>query len=354
MKIFYTDRKHGIVKLKVENLDDLWYLSSVLQRGDLVKTKTDRRIKAKEDMAREKSSRVTVTIGIRLEKVEFSSISDTLRITGVIEEGPEDLVPMGSHHTFNVTEGTTLKIQKESWSRLDLERLRDAEKASVRPKLLIAIIDDGDANFGLVRESKIEHYDLSEVIGGKYETKGREKRKEEFYQHTAKFILDTDAREKISAIIIAGAGFEPENFFRFMQGKHPELKDKLFLEHIGSHGRNGINEVMKRDAVKKISKGINSARDIRLMDRLLEGIGRDTGLAVYGIDLVEQATNLGAIEVLLVCDNLFLEKRALIENMIKAVNSTNGKFHLLNHEEEAGKQLTSLGGIAAILRFKVQ
>jgi len=354
MKIFYIDRKHGIVKLKVENLDDLWYLSSVLQQGNLVKTKTDRRIKAKDDMAREKSSRIKVTIGIKLEKVEFSSISDTLRITGAIGEGPEDLVPMGSHHTFNVMEGTTLKIQKENWSKLDLERLRDAEKTSIHPKLLIVIIDDGEANFGLVRASKIEHYDLSDVIGGKYDLKGRDKRREEFYQHTAKFILDTESRENISAIIIAGPGFEPENFFRFMQEKHPELREKLVLEHIGSHGRNGINEVMKRDAVKKISKGISSARDVRLMSQLLEGIGRDTGLAVYGTEHVKQAANLGAIEVLLICDNLFLENRGQIENLIKTVNSTNGEFHLLNHEEEAGKQLTSLGGIAAILRFKVQ
>jgi len=354
MKIFYTDRKTGVVKLKVENLDDLWYLSSVLAEGDLVKTKTDRRIKAKDDMAREKSSRVKVTIGIRLEKVEFSSITDTLRITGVIEEGPEDLVPMGSHHTFNVVEGTTIKIQKEGWSKLDLNRLRDAEKASVRPKLFIAIIDEGDANFGLVRESKIQHYDLSELIGGKYETKGREKRKEEFYRHTSKFILDTEKREKISTIIIAGAGFEPENFFQFMKKKHPELKDRLVLEHIGSHGANGIAEVMKRDAVKKISKDMNSARDIRLLDKLLAEIGRNTGLAVYGLDEVEQASNIGAVDTLLACDNLFLENRKRVEPMIKAVESTNGRFHLLNHEEEAGKQLHSLGGVGAVLRFKTQ
>ncbi len=354
MKIFFIDRKSGIVKLKVENLDDLWYLSSVIRTGDMVKTKTDRRIKAKADMAREKSSRVKVNIGIRLEKVEFSSISDTLRITGVIEEGPEDLVPMGSHHTFNVVEGTTLKIEREGWSKVDLDRLKEAEKASIRPKLLIAIIDEGEANFGLVRESKIQHFDLSELIGGKYETKGREKRKEEFYHHASKFILDTESREKISSIIIAGAGFEPENFFHFMQGKHPELKDRLVLEHIGSHGSNGIREVMKRDAVKKISRDISSVMDIRLLDSLLAEIGKDSGLAAYGIGDVEQASNAGAIDVLIACDNLFLEERERIEPMIRAVESTKGRFHMINHGEEAGKQLNSLGGIAAILRFKIR
>ncbi len=353
MKIFYIDRRNGIAKLRVENLDDLWYLNSILAEGDLVKTKTDRRIKAKEDMAREKSNRVRITLGIRLEKVEFSSITDTLRITGVVEEGPEELVPMGSHHTFKVVEGTTIKIQRERWSKLDMERLRDAERASLRPKLLVAIIDEGDANFGLVRESKIQHYDLSELIGGKYETKGREKRKEEFYCEVEKFIMDMEKKEKISSIIIAGAGFEPENFFRFMQERHPELRDRIVMEHIGSHGRNGVNEVMKRDAVKKISKDISSARDVRFLDRLLMEIGRDTGLAVYGLGEVEQAVNIGAVDTLLICDNVFLENRERMEPMIKAVGATSGRFHLFNHEEEAGKQLNSLGGIAAVLRFKI-
>ena len=45
MKKIFEDLKHGIVKIKIENLDDLWYLSTIVDKGDLVKGETFRKIK---------------------------------------------------------------------------------------------------------------------------------------------------------------------------------------------------------------------------------------------------------------------------------------------------------------------
>jgi len=106
---------------------------------------------------------------------------------------------MGSHHTFNVEKGTTLKIIKERWSPTGLDRLREVEKAARRSKILIVVVDEGEATFGLIRESKIEYHELSRSIEGKYDIRG----KMEFYGETAKFLSDVLSRENISAIIIA-------------------------------------------------------------------------------------------------------------------------------------------------------
>lgn len=355
MKIFYKDLKQGRVKLMTENLDDLWYLSNVVNTGDLVKAKTERRIKGKEDIARTgKSERKTVTIAVRVEKTIFQLDRDTYRITGIIEEGPEDLISIGSHHTINVEKNTTLTIIKDRWSGFDLERLKDAEKSTLRPKLLIAVIDEGEANLGLIRESKIEHYDLTKLIGGKYETKDREKRKQEFYKDTAEFISTLLTKEKISSLILAGAGFEKENLHRFLNEKYPKIAEITVLENIGSHGRSGINEVMKRAKVKKIGEEINAAREIRMIHKLLEEIGRDSGLGVYGTADVINAVNTGAVETLLVCDNLIRINREQTEKIMQDVKTTRGNIHIINHGGEAGKQLNSLGGIAALLRFRIR
>ncbi len=354
MKILYRDLKHGRVKLKVENLDDLWYLSNVVNAGDLVKAKTERRIKSREDIARAgKSERRSITIAVRVEKADFQSERDTYRITGIIEQCPEDLISIGSHHTINVEKGTILTIIKDRWSGFDLQRLKDAERSALRPKLLIAVIDEGEVNLGLVRESKIEHYDLSKLIGGKYEIKGRRERKLEFYKDTAEFISNILKKVKVSALILAGAGFEKENFHKFLNEKYPEIAEISVLENIGSHGRTGINEVMKRAKVEKIGEEINAAREIRIIHRLLKEIGNDSGLGVYGLDDVENAAGMGAVEILLVCDDLFLKNRERIERIMQNVKSTRGDIHIVNHEGEAGKQLSSLGGIAGILRFKI-
>lgn len=360
MKILYQDRPHGIVKVMVENLDDLWYLSGVVRERDLVSGKTVRRIKGKEELVRKDTGvRKPITLTIKVEKTEFNLDSGAFRITGIIKEGPEDLVAIGSHHTFNVQKGTTLKIIKEEgWSRFDLERLKEAQKAGLRPKVVIAVIDEGEANVGLVRESKIEYYSLSKAIGGKYEgykDETRAKQKTSFYHEVAKFLLNINEKENISAFILAGAGFEKDNFYKFLSQsiEYAEITKNTGIENIGSHGRSGIGEVIKRGKVEKIAEELNASRDIKLVEKLMEHIGKDTGFGIYGLPDIENASNAGAVELLLVCDDLFLKEREKVEEIMNDVKATRGEVHLVNHENDAGKQLSSLGGVGAVLRYRV-
>jgi protein pelota len=353
MKIIHRNLRAGEIKIAVESLDDLWYLSNIVQPGDLVKAKTERRLKGKEDMERSgKSERVTITVTVRVEKAEFKLENDTFRIAGTIEEGPEDLVAIGSHHTIPVEIDSVLTIIKERWSNFEISRLKEAEKSTLRPKLVIAVIED--AAIGLVRESKIEYFDLAKNIGGKYDIKGRQDRKAEFYSEMTQLLENIVKKENVSAVILAGAGFEKENYFKYLAEKCPLLRNKCVIENIGSHGRVGINEVMKRSETKKIEDEINSAKDIKTMHRLLGEIGKESGLASYGLKDIEDAVAVGAIEILLVCDDVFMKNREAVNRIIEQTKASQGTAHLLNAESEAGKQLTSLGGIAGILRYKIK
>lgn len=354
MKIFQKDLRHGKVKIGIENLDDLWYLSGIICPGDMVHAKTERRIKGKDDMERAgKSERVTITINLRVEKADFKLENDTFRITGIITDGPEDLISIGTHHTINVEKDSILTIVKDRWGIYELDRLKDAEKSALRPKILIAVIDVGDAEIALVRESKIERYDLSKAIGGKYDTCGRQERKQEFYKDTTDALAGILAKEAISGIIIAGAGFEKENFYRYLAEKRPEIAKIATLENIGSHGEAGVNEVMKRSRAKKIDEEINAAKDVRMLSRVLEELGKDSGLAVYGLPDAEGAACSGAVETLLICDDLFIKNRQRLEPIMQNVKNARGLVHILNHAGDAGKQLSSLGGIAAVLRYRI-
>lgn len=354
MKIFQKDLRHGKVKVGIENLDDLWYLSSVIRPGDLVSAKTERRIKGKDDMERAgKSERVTITITLNVEKADFKLENDTYRITGTIVEGPEDLVSIGTHHTINVEKETMLTIVKDRWGSYELDRLKDAEKSALRPKILIAVIDVGDAEIALVRESKIERYDLSKEIGGKYDTKGRQERKQEFYKDTSDALAAILAKENISGVIIAGAGFEKEYFYKYLAEKRPEIAKIATLENIGSHGEAGVNEVMKRSKAKKLDEEINAAKDIRMLSRVLEELGKESGLAVYGLADADNAASSGAIESLIICDDLFIKNRSRMEPLMQNVKNARGEVHILNHIGDAGKQLSALGGIAGVLRYKI-
>lgn len=354
MKIFQKDLRHGKIKIGIENLDDLWYLSNVICPGDLVSAKTERRIKGKEDMERAgKSERVTITITLRVEKADFKLENDTFRITGVITEGPEDLVSIGTYHTINVEKETMLTIFKDLWSGYELDRLKDAERSALRPKILIAVIDVGDTEIALVRESKIERFDLAKAIGGKYDTRGRAERKQEFYKETTDALAQILSKENVSGIIIAGAGFEKEDYYKYLAEKRPEIAKISTLENIGSHGEAGVNEVMKRSKAKKMDEEINAAKDVRMLSSVLEQLGKESGLAFYGLADAQNAARSGAAETLIVCDDLFIKDRRCIEDIMQDVKNSRGTVHILNHEGDAGKQLSSLGGIAGILRYRI-
>ncbi len=354
MKILKKKLRYNTITVRIENLDDLWYLKGIIKPDDLVKSKTERRIKAKDDVQRDKSTRKSITLTIKTEKTEFNPESKTLRILGAIEEGPEDIIPTGSHHTFNLREGDKLRITKERWSPVDLERLRDAEKASLRPKILVTVLDEGEAIFGIIRESGINYFEHSRNIGGKQYRTGRKEKKKQFYGEIESLISNLVDKENISSIILAGTGFEKNNFHSFLLEKNPWLAESTHVENISSHGRSGVREVIKRPVMEKINKDINAAKDIQLVDRLLEEIGRDSKLAVYGTGDVEHAVNAGAVEMLVVNDDLFQAERGRIEKMLKNAKSMKGTTHIVNHLNEAGKQLSSLGGVGAVLRYRIK
>ena len=83
MQFITSDFKKGFAKLKVNDKDDLWYLSQLIDRGDIIKGKTTRKIKIGEG-ENAKSVKKTLALTIAAETVELTEIS--LRINGKVKE----------------------------------------------------------------------------------------------------------------------------------------------------------------------------------------------------------------------------------------------------------------------------
>ncbi|NMC75700.1 MAG: pelota family protein, partial [Candidatus Methanofastidiosa archaeon] len=148
MKIIHKELDRGILKLRVDNADDLWHLSHIIENGDLLFGKTYRKEMKKSDKIRsEKLERVPVNLEIKVEKIEFSKEVMRLRVTGVITEGEE----AGSYHTFNIEENSILTLTK-NWKKHQLDRIDRAIKDTLTPKVLIVCIEEGDADFGLITQ----------------------------------------------------------------------------------------------------------------------------------------------------------------------------------------------------------
>ncbi|MBN2517902.1 MAG: mRNA surveillance protein pelota [Candidatus Altiarchaeota archaeon] len=352
MKVLKRDLKQGEIVVKTENLDDLWYLGQIVREGDIVKGRTERRIKGKDDKLRgDEGRRESVFLGVKVEKAELDKNANRLRVLGKIVEGPDDMISFGSHHTFEVDDCTSLGIIKESWSESEFQYIRDAEQSAKRAKMMICVIGDGEATVALVRESRIDYVDTKGNIGGKY-APGREERKSEFYKELEELLSAQVKKENVERIILAGPGFEKKNFHEYLTGKNPDIARNASVADIGSEGRTGVNEVLKGGIADKVESETRIAREARLMEKLLLEISKN-GLAAYGFEEAKNAVVAGAVETLLISDEYFRENREVMEKLIKIAKNARGEFHILNSDYEPGGKLNGLGGVAALLRYKI-
>ncbi|MBW2993715.1 mRNA surveillance protein pelota [Candidatus Woesearchaeota archaeon] len=350
MKIIYQNLKHGIVKLQPENQDDLWYLSTIIDSGDLVKGYTLRKIKlGKEDARKAQVKKKKVFLEIKTEKIDFKA--DLLRLSGIVMQGPED-VPRGAHHTFNIEPKDVLSIIKEKWLKFQIDKLKEAATAKL-PKILIIIHDREEALFALSKRKGYEF--LSDIKGDVQKKAVEQKVKSTFYLDVIKKTQDYSKKYKIQHIILASPAFWKEDLMK--QLKDDELKQKITLATCSSVNKTAINEVLKRPEIQEVLKKDRIAKEIALVEQLLGEISKNEN-ASYGIKETKLAADAGAIKILLITDRLIKTARekqqySKLDSIMKTTDNMKGEIHIISSDHEAGKKLDGLGGIGAILRYKI-
>lgn len=352
LKKFLKGRE-GEISLMIDSLEDLWHLKYIIDPNDVVFALTKRKPEGASDKIRpEKLEKVTVRLGLRVESTEFHKFSNRLRIQGVIISGMD----VGSYHTFNIEEGTNLSISKKEWKNDQLERIKEAEEASSRPSVIMVGVEERDADIGLVRHYGIELYSHINHSSGKRVGSLRESFFKEIADQLA-FVYNENA-----SVIVCGPGFTKDDFLIELKRLYPEIASNTGVEDSSMIGISGFMEVLRKGSVDKIMKESRISREAEYMDLLFKEIAVD-GKATYGLKEVKNAIDYGSVDVLLVADEKIRTEReesanenienAPIEQMMKDVNLTQGKVVVLSTEFEPGARLESLGGIAALLRFKM-
>ncbi len=247
MRIIHQDAKRGIIELLPETLDDLWHLSHLIEPGDLISSKTTRRMQdtSGERLRSDRGIKKTFFMGIRVENINFHKYTGKLRAKGIIEKGPEDLVSFGSHHTIDLKLSNSVRIEKERWSRWHQKRIKEAIDASKIPRALVVVIEDDVADMGILRQYGVEYYGpiIGGVTGKRVVQKNRQQVINKFYDEIASTINNF---EGIEGIIIAGPGFGKNDFHHFISEKYPYLAKISRLENTGAGGRTGIYEVLQK------------------------------------------------------------------------------------------------------------
>jgi protein pelota len=90
------------------------------------------------------------------------------------------------------------------------------------------------------------------------------------------------------------------------------------------------------------------AREGTFVAELLKRI-RMEGPAAYGRNETEKAVEMGAAETLLVSVDMVRE----FEELMEKAEKTGAKIVVISGDHELGGQLLQIGGIGALLRFRV-
>ena len=112
----------------------------------------------------------------------------------------------------------------------------------------------------------------------------------------------------------------------------------------------GINELMKKGLGSDLLRNSRMGIEMEAVEKLMEQIAKD-GLATYGTEEVRNAALAGAVETLLIVDSKLRDGD--YDDMIRSTESQKGSVIVVSEQHDAGKELNSLGGFAAILRYKL-
>lgn len=347
MKIIQQDVSQNLIRLIPENLEDLWHMERILSCGDKIGSVSFRSFKANEKAAAEKKK---VVLNLIAEKIEFARHSNKLRITGPIDSGsPEEYVQVGSYHTIDIEPGYPVSIFKD-WKKHHINRLRQAITETKRPRIHILVMDEKKAIFSSVLGFGINYNWELEHKGSKRDEAKRQA------QDQSQYFGDLLSRLKLiegtNKIVLAGPGFAPKNFYEFAKEREPRLASRFVLEHCTYAERSGVNELMKRGIISKLSKDERVALEMQMMDEFKLKLAQDSTKICYGLADVKKAVDFAAADKILVLDEL-LRTRKDVERIIETAEKNRIKVMIFSHESDGGQELAGFGGLIAFLRFSI-
>ena len=338
MKVLKKDFKNNVLEILPQSLEDLWHLEKIIQKGDLLKASTERKIKLEHESFKQK-----MFLEIEVLKAEFAPYEEALRVLGIIKEGkPKEFLEIGAEHTISITVGKKFTLQKQKITNYILQLLDKYAKPKSREKCLAIILDDESALIALISEFKVE--ELMLISSGK----SGKMQPQEYESKYFREILDAVKRRPEEMVVICGPGFIKEKLKNFFTEN--KLNKKIFVQNLHHTGKTGLSELMRRGFTAKILKEYEIVKETAIVGKFFEELSKDGKVAIAKEE-VKKAISYGAVSELIVLEDLLKEEE--IEKMLEDAEKQGAKIQIISEKHEAGKRLKAVGGIVALLRFKL-
>ena len=232
------------------------------------------------------------------------------------------------------------------------------EQLEHREQYGLVVMDRREATIGLLKGTSVvvkEH--LTSGVPGKFKAGGQSAQRFErliegmaieFYKRIAEvcnkeFLGDI---KNLKGILVGGPGPTKESFIEYVNNelrkKVIAIIDLTYTDESGLHDLvNRSKEALQKEAVTEEKK---------LMEKFFTLLGKEPNKVTYGEDSVKKALEMGAVDILLVSEDVDTSKIEDLEAMAAQYGSN---IKIISVDTMEGQQLRDLGGIAAILRFSI-
>ena len=218
---------------------------------------------------------------------------------------------------------------------------------SKKPRIVFVSLDQDEATIAVLRQFGLK--EIATVRSGRSGKQYEEKPSVDGYHGEIHSKLKT-LLEPNMPLVLLGPGFEKEVLAEDLKKIDPELYKKIHVYHTGQSGMVGINELMKAgmgaDVLRESSVGV----ELEAVEQLMTAIAKD-GLGTYGPNEVMNAAMAGAVDKLLILDSKVREQD--LDDIVHAVENQKGSVIIVSSQHDGGKELAALGGMGAILRYKM-
>lgn len=261
----------------------------------------------------------------------------------------------------------------------------------------LIVLDTSGADIGFLKGKKIlleKHIDS--LVPGKTSKGGwsaqryariREEAIKDHLKKTGEITNRIFNEEKdLKGLIIGGPGSLKEKFDEGDFLDYRLKQKRLGIVDTSYTGMQGLQEIVKKG--ENLIQEASAVKERRLMEEFFGHLKKDDGLSIYGLEEVKKALNFGAIETLLISEeydwvrlklkcqcgremekdsrpdvihkcpscgaemNIESEKE-LLDVLTEEAKNVGSSVEIISVDSREGEQFKELGGIGAILRFKM-
>ena len=225
----------------------------------------------------------------------------------------------------------------------------------------LVAMDKRDGNIALLKgKTIIPLKELHSTVPGKHKTGGQSAQRFErlrtgaaieFYKRIAQYMTEEflDSATELQGIIVGGPGPTKHDF---VEGGYitDQLKRKIIaVKDLSYTGDFGLRELV--DKSEDVLSEEELVHEKQLMRTFFETLATQPKRVSYGSADVLRLVNLGAVDILLISENV---DDALLTTYEEAAEKFGSTIEIVSIETEEGAQLKLLGGAAALLRYPVE